>query len=536
MFERKRFGWLLGRPALSGGAVGWAGVAIFPNFSASVRTAAELGEIFRTQEVDSIFAFGCTASENLVAAMEPKLVERIAPRIIDLPLAMRIAVMGGEPEKTARRTIDLLAECIDVERKKHISEEFAVSLLEGRVNVVGNFNEVDDILRSLLRSLAQRLRRAGELRRYIMYELPAHKVLLAQSRFRLLADVEGVNATAGQLSSTLRVDRVELLTKHALDPADFIASFEARRIFAGRHLGVIDERLTLGEFRRLLDELAAPDTSAELVAAYLRNDASSRALLSLAAADETGCQVMYDSIGTSTGRVVMRSPGVQWLEKKYRKYIIAPEGCELRYLDYSCFEPTILAAVSGDAELLAACTSDVYERVREWLGLEKSASRDLAKAVLLRFIYGQSQERLVDTLSSKALLEREDARSRLEGLRRQLSRAFEFRAELEERARLTGYMETQVGNRCMVTDEYVFKALSHYLQGTGSLIFKRALVDIFGGASVARLVVPMHDAFLCAFPTEILEDCLQWSTAVMQSAFLAVVGVDLARVSVRGNF
>lgn len=531
MFERQQFGWLLGRPALNDGIVGWSGVVIFQDFSTNVNTAVELEAILRERENDRTSALGCTASENLIAALRLDTARKIAPKIVDLSLAMRIASMQDEPKTTPQRTVDLLAECMS-----SISDLPGVALLEGRINEVGNFKEVDAVLRSLLRRLAQKLRRAGEFRRYIRYELPAHRVLLAQSKFGLLTNAEGVAAIMNETSSILRIERVELITKHGLDPADFIASFEARRSFAKRHLGVPRDRLTVGEFRELLDELVHADRMTNSVASFLNHEAGIRSLRTLATTDESGCQVMYDSIGTSTGRVVMKSPGAQWLEKKYRKHILPPEGYALRYLDYSCFEPTILAAVSGDRELLAACDSDAYERVSEWLGISKPDSRDLAKAILLRFIYGQSQDKLVEKLSAEAPLEPEDARSRLEGLERRLSRAFEFRSELAERARVNGYMDTLVGNRCLVEEGETFKALSHFLQGTGALIFKRALIDIFDGASVARLVVPMYDAFLCAFPTESLEDCVKHAAAAMRTAFLGVVGADLARVSVREEF
>ncbi|HEY2292630.1 MAG TPA: DNA polymerase [Thermoanaerobaculia bacterium] len=535
MFEHRQFGWLLGRPKLSGGIVGWAGVAILPGLFVKVNAAAELDAIFHGEEFDHTFALGCTSSENLIAALKPDVARKIASKIIDLPLAIRLAAARGEPDKIPQRAIDLLAECVSKERESTIPQPLWVSLLEGRIDSDSDFNQADRLLRLLLYRLAQELRRSGEFRRYICYELPAHRVLLAQSTFPLLADVEGLAAIANELNSIQRVDRIELVTKHALDPADLIVSFEARRKFAIRHLGVLGSRLTLGEFRDLIGESTNADRVVMMVAKFLRNDINIKSMRTLVA-QRAECQVVYDSIGTSTGRIVMKSPGVQWLEKKYRRHILPPEGYELRYLDYSCFEPTILAAVSGDAELLAACDSDIYERIGKWLGFQEPVSRDLAKSILLRFIYGQAQDKIIATLSAVAQIGPEDALSRLRGLERRLARTFEFRAELASRARATGYMETREGNRYPVGEEEAYKALSHYLQGTGALIFKRALIGIFNEGSVARLVVPLHDAFLCAFRSEGLGHCLRHAVAEMRSAFVEVTGTDLARVTVRDEF
>jgi len=536
MFNRERLGWLLGRPTLSDGVVGWVGTLILPDFSAKVSTALDLGKFLEKVDLNHVSALGCTSSENLIAALKPDIARKVASKIVDLSLVMRVASQRGEPDKAPRRTTDLLAECMSEECKVSVPKDFGALLLEGRTNELVNFKEVDVILRSLLYRLAQKLRRSGEFRRYILYELPAHRVLLAQSRFRLSVDAEGVKTVADELLTAQRVGRVELVTRHSQDPMDFISSFEARRQFAGRHLGSFRERLTLGEFRDLLDEQPNTDEVKSLVASFLKNDATRRALLALAAPEAEGCQVVYDPLGTSTGRVVMRSPGVQWLEKKYRKYILPPDGYKLQYLDYSCFEPAIWAAASGDKELITACTSDVYVHVGEWLGLTCVASRDLAKTFLLKLMYGQAQHKLVATLSAELSIQPEDACARIENLGRRLARAFEFRAELIARTRKTGYMETQVGNRCLVKAGEEYKALSHYLQGTGALIFKYALVDIFGGSSAARLIVPMHDAFLCAFPDENLEHDLTRAKGSMQSAFLAVTGADLARVTSRGEF
>ena len=55
-----------------------------------------------------------------------------------------------------------------------------------------------------------------------------------------------------------------------------------------------------------------------------------------------------------------------------------------------------------------------------------------------------------------------------------------------------------MGNRRVVKDEDDEKwIMNHYIQGTSSLIFKQALIDVYNQFhNNAELVIPMHDAAL----------------------------------------
>ena len=61
-----------------------------------------------------------------------------------------------------------------------------------------------------------------------------------------------------------------------------------------------------------------------------------------------------------------------------------------------------------------------------------------------------------------------------------------------------GYVETALGNRRVVTCEDDKKwILNHFIQGTSSLIFKQALINVNASfCNTVKLVLPVHDAAL----------------------------------------
>ena len=65
-------------------------------------------------------------------------------------------------------------------------------------------------------------------------------------------------------------------------------------------------------------------------------------------------------------------------------------------------------------------------------------------------------------------------------------------------AKENGYIESPLGNRRIIKSEDDTKwIMNHYIQGTSSLIFKQALIDVFASFSNnAKLLIPMHDAAL----------------------------------------
>jgi DNA polymerase I-like protein with 3'-5' exonuclease and polymerase domains len=77
-------------------------------------------------------------------------------------------------------------------------------------------------------------------------------------------------------------------------------------------------------------------------------------------------------------------------------------------------------------------------------------------------------------------------------------------------AKQQGYIESPLGNRRIVKKEGDDKwIMNHYIQGTSSLIFKQALIDVSTSFhNKAELLIPMHDAALYLVDTSISTDSI----------------------------
>jgi DNA polymerase I-like protein with 3'-5' exonuclease and polymerase domains len=73
-----------------------------------------------------------------------------------------------------------------------------------------------------------------------------------------------------------------------------------------------------------------------------------------------------------------------------------------------------------------------------------------------------------------------------------------------------GYIATQLGNKRMIVDGSDTSWIAnHYIQGTSSLIFKQALMNVMSAYSdKVELVLPVHDAALFKVHKDIETDMI----------------------------
>lgn len=191
------------------------------------------------------------------------------------------------------------------------------------------------------------------------------------------------------------------------------------------------------------------------------------------------CKPLFKGFGSSTGRITLRDPALQNLQRKNRTLLKnrqLPDHQRYIYVDYGQFEAGILAGLSGTPQLqMLYKDNKVYEELSKETGLD----RDAAKKCFYCFVYGGVIWNGAEKFFSKY------------GLQQSLN-------SIIEKARHDGYIETRLGNRRLISasDENGW-VLNHYIQGTSSLIFKQALIDVYSRfGSKVQLVLPMHDAAL----------------------------------------
>lgn len=261
-------------------------------------------------------------------------------------------------------------------------------------------------------------------------------------------------------------------------------------------------------------------------------DAAKRVLSSLTLSSGR-TRPIIDVFGSRTSRVHLRSPSLQNMPKKYRSIIAARDGAELSYVDFDQYEVGIMAALSQDPELAALyAAGDMYELfATTHLGL--AGNRKAAKQLFLSYAYGMSRKALIDAAVSLGA-ERDRAKEAFKVFGQYEAWKKTVWADFQREGRVS----TVLGNHYMrsrkgpISGKEQRSTVSQVVQGTASLIFKRALLEV-GRLDDVTIVLPMHDALLfehrqAETPTKVV--------ATFESVMTAVLGGRIAGKASVGEF
>ncbi|MGO4502867.1 DNA polymerase [Dyella sp. 2YAF14] len=215
----------------------------------------------------------------------------------------------------------------------------------------------------------------------------------------------------------------------------------------------------------------------------------------------------FQAHGTVTGRILVSDPYLQQLRRRYRKIVVADHGKRLAYLDYSQFEPGILAFLSGDEALIAAYNAgDLYEALSVAV-YGNADSRPLSKRIFLAYSYGMTADRV-----SKLLLG-EGNEAKLEQMQTTISKFFEaypgleaFRASMQSELINKGFVGSLFGNQRRRASEGEHRqgdvTASAVTQGfgrchrRGRVVARRRSEGVVRGngrANAYRMIVGSHD-------------------------------------------
>lgn len=213
----------------------------------------------------------------------------------------------------------------------------------------------------------------------------------------------------------------------------------------------------------------------------------------------------YDVMGTVTGRILISSPGIQYLRKTSRSIFIPTAGYKFIYADFNQFEPGIIASLSNDKLLLKSYNDgDVYEQL-SYVLFGNNGQRKISKVIFLAYIYGMSRERLERLIVEIA---GEDKKTHGIAFFDKYSCLCKWKEKLCESAIACGYASTMLGNKRYLKS--IGSINSHErrwipnqtIQGTASLIFKKGILRLANELPNARFLVPMHDGILLEVPDD----------------------------------
>lgn len=186
----------------------------------------------------------------------------------------------------------------------------------------------------------------------------------------------------------------------------------------------------------------------------------------------------YLGFGSTTSRITLRQPSLQNLRKPNRTIIMPDKGMKLLYIDYSQFEAGILASLSEDDTLISLYNSDIYSDFAETVLGDKDKRSD-AKIMFYRYMYGD------ETLSII-----------VKGYFSKFKKLEDFRKNLQKGMLTNKRIGTSEGNYRYCMDNQYTWALSHLIQSTASLIYKKSLIRVKREIREAEFLIPMHDGTL----------------------------------------
>lgn len=179
----------------------------------------------------------------------------------------------------------------------------------------------------------------------------------------------------------------------------------------------------------------------------------------------------------------MREPSIQNLKKSNRDIIVPHDKKKFIYVDYVQFEAGIMASLSKDKKLIDLYKKDIYLDIAEKV-LNKKDNREDAKIIFYRFMYGD------DTLPPEV----NDYFNQFVQLK-----SFIYNIGLELKEKEIIYSIFGNGRKAGETSSW---ALSHKIQSTASLIYKKALLRTHKEVLEADFIIPMHDATLYEISSE----------------------------------
>jgi DNA polymerase I-like protein with 3'-5' exonuclease and polymerase domains len=207
----------------------------------------------------------------------------------------------------------------------------------------------------------------------------------------------------------------------------------------------------------------------------------------------------------------MVTPNIQYLTKKYRSIVTAHKDKELRYIDYVQFEAGILANDSGDQVLINEYNeANVYQEIGNRINVNKyiadhETQRRFCKSLFYKYSYGMDIKNHLGVLKDFQL---ESHKNELSPLIITAFAAYktlnEFREKIKQEALTENKIGTHQGNfRYRLENENnVSWAMSQRIQGTASLILKKAIIRLRKADKEIEFLIPMHDAALFQVPAK----------------------------------
>lgn len=381
-------------------------------------------------------------------------------------------------------------------------------------------------LRSAWVETVNLLKEENEYDRFFEIEAPIQYILNRRQNYGIKIDLEELEVKYATLREEKYKAYIRVANALNVSPSGFTFR-NVRDYLTGTELEALADGSEVSLFEQKLKMASQSSVLAKDIICLLRSDRDLKTLSKLS--DDKGRSYpSFTSVGTISGRILVRNPYIQGIRKEYRSVISPDTDLELIYLDYDQFEPGILASLSKDKSLIELYNSgDIYTELAR-IVFNDEAKRSQAKQVFISFLYGMSEERIAQTLyPSASTLEAADTDKITKSISLFFSKfadALAYREQIRSELFEHGRLATALGGHRKrsasgpLSNEESRWALSQRIQGTGSLIFKEAALLIEKELEDTSIILPMHDAFLLQFDKASIDEGKELGIKCMQEA------------------
>ena len=261
---------------------------------------------------------------------------------------------------------------------------------------------------------------------------------------------------------------------------------------------------------------------------------------------------------TATGRISSTEPNLQniptrfELGKRVRKVFEPEEGKIYIDADYSQIELRVLASISGDKHMIEAFKEgqDIHKQAASKVfktPIDKvtKEQRSNAKAVNFGIVYGISEFGLGEQLG----IGRKKAKQYIDEYLEQYSGIKQFMADITEKAKEQGYVETLFHRRRYIpelkSNNYMVRqfgsraAMNTPIQGTAADIMKIAMIKVYqeiqNRGLKSKIVLQVHDEMMIEAPIDEKEEIQKIMKESMESAIQLKVPL-IAEISEANNW
>lgn len=464
-----------------------------------------------------------------------RLCRRMAELSLNMPQVTLCASIGGYllyPDRNDY-SVFTLGRLLSLPRAADESLASAAALLPGVCDAVAGAIEADGMT-ALMRDV----------------ELPLARVLTDMELTGFSVDTQGLQAFGQELSARADALRAEI---YALAGEEFNINSPKQlgNILFGKlgikngkktKTGYSTDAETLGKLRAdhpIVDLILEYRSVTKLISTYIVG-------LTEAAGADGRIRTTFIQTETRTGRISSREPNLQnipvrtELGSRMRRYFRAADGCVLVDADYSQIELRILAALSGDENMIAAFLSgsDFHRATAArvfGLPVEQVTPeiRGRAKAINFGIVYGMgafslSQDLKISIYDAKKYIENYFAtypgvHAWLDGCIASAKETGYARTALGRRRRLDGINGSNISMRNF--EERV--AMNMPVQGTAADIIKIAMVNTARRLSAegfkAKLILQVHDELIVEAPEAEAEAVSALLREEMQNAYECAV-------------